>query len=135
MARIVTVQPEGWPRPSGYANGVIASGRVLHVAGQIGWDASGRFAGEDLLAQFAQALRNVVTVVRAAGGEPSDIARMTAYLTDLDAYRRDLPAFGRAYRDVMGRHYPAMAFVGVSGLVEARALVEIEATAVLPEEP
>ncbi|MBM4376470.1 MAG: RidA family protein [Deltaproteobacteria bacterium] len=135
MARIETVQPEGWPRPSGYANGVIASGRVLYVAGQIGWDATGAFVGDDMLAQFRQALSNVLAVVRAAGGEASDVVRLTAYLVDLDAYRRELRGFGVAYREIMGKHFPAMAFVGVAGLVEPRALVEIEATAVLAEEP
>jgi enamine deaminase RidA (YjgF/YER057c/UK114 family) len=135
MARIETVEPEGWPRPRGYSNGMVASGRVLYVAGQIGWDASGAFVGDDMLSQFRHALANVLTVVRAAGGEATDVVRLTAYLVDLDAYRSDLRGFGAAYREIMGKHFPAMAFVGVAGLVEPRALVEIEATAVLAEEP
>ncbi len=135
MARIEVVQPEGWPRPPGYANGIVASGRTLYVAGQIGWNAAGTFAGDDMLSQFKQALANVLVIVRAAGGEPADIVRLTAYLVDLDAYRRELRAFGLAYREVMGKHFPVMAFVGTVGLVEPRALVEIEATAVLSETP
>ncbi|MBM4358499.1 MAG: RidA family protein [Deltaproteobacteria bacterium] len=135
MARIETVLPEGWPRPPGYSNGVVASGRVLYVAGQIGWDAAGTFVGDDMRSQFKQALANVLAVVRAAGGEATDVVRLTAYLVDLDAYRSDLRGYGLAYREVMGKHFPAMAFVGVSGLVEPRALIEIEATAVLPERP
>lgn len=135
MARIETILPDGWRRPPGYANGIVASGRVLYVAGQLGWDTSGVFAGEDLLSQFKQSLFNVLTVVQAAGGHATDVVRLTAYLVDLDSYRRDLLGFGLAYREVMGKHFPAMAFVGVSGLVEPRALVEIEATAVLAEKP
>ncbi len=132
-ARIETVLPEGWPRPSGYANGMVARGATLFVAGQIGWGSTQQFAGDDLLSQFRQALKNVVAVVEAAGGKPSDVVRLTVYLTDLAAYRASLKAFGACYREVMGKHFPAMAFVGVAGLVEPRALVEIEATAVLEE--
>lgn len=133
MARIESVLPEGWPRPPGYSNGIVASGRVLYVAGQIGWDETFTFVGDDMLSQFKQALSNVLAVVRAAGGDATDVVRLTAYLVDLDAYRRDLRGYGLAYREVMGKHFPAMAFVGVSGLVEPRALIEIEATAVLSE--
>ncbi len=132
-ARIETVLPEGWPRPKGYANGMVARGRTLFVAGQIGWDEAGRFAGDDLASQFRQALANVVAVVAAAGGGPGDIVRLTVYLSDLAAYRAGLKAIGAIYREVMGKHFPAMAFVGVAGLVEPRALVEIEATAVLED--
>lgn len=133
MARIESVLPEGWPRPPGYSNGIVASGRVLYVAGQIGWDETFTFVGDDMLSQFKQALSNVLAVVRAAGGDATDVVRLTAYLVDLDAYRNDLRGYGLAYREVMGKHFPAMAFVGVSGLVEPRALIEIEATAVLSE--
>jgi enamine deaminase RidA (YjgF/YER057c/UK114 family) len=114
---------------------VVVRGATLFVAGQIGWDAQQHFVGEDLVSQLAQALRNVVTVVEAAGGRASHIARLTIYVTDLDAYRNNLKAIGASYREIMGKHYPAMALVGVAGLVEPRARVEIEATAVVPEEP
>jgi enamine deaminase RidA (YjgF/YER057c/UK114 family) len=129
------VQPEGWPPPLGYANGICSLGRgerVLFVAGQVGWRSDGAFPSDDLGEQFAQALDNVLAVVRAAGGEPSSIARMTVYVTDLDAYRSGTRAIGQAWRVRMGRHFPAMALVGVAGLVEKRAKVEIEATCILP---
>jgi enamine deaminase RidA (YjgF/YER057c/UK114 family) len=125
------VQPEGWPRPRGYANGVVATGRTLYVAGQIGWDASEQIVGDDLVSQFRQALVNVLAVVTTAGGRAEDIVRMTIYCTDLPAYRSGAAAIGAAWREVLGKHYPAMALVGVAGLVEPRAKVEIEATAVL----
>jgi enamine deaminase RidA (YjgF/YER057c/UK114 family) len=131
------VQPEGWPPPLGYANGLSTLGRgerVLFVAGQIGWRPDGTFATDDLGEQFAQALDNVLAVVTAAGGEPRNIARMTVYVTDLDAYRSGTRAIGQAWRARMGRHFPAMALVGVAGLVEKRAKVEIEATCILPPE-
>ena len=127
------VEVPGWPTPKGYANGVIARGRTLFVAGQVGWDAEGKFHSDDLAEQFAQALDNVIAVVRAAGGGPESIARMTIYVTDLDAYRASLAAIGRAWRPRLGKHFPAMALLGVSGLVELRAKVEIEATAVLED--
>jgi enamine deaminase RidA (YjgF/YER057c/UK114 family) len=107
---------------------------VLFVAGQIGWRPDGKFITDDLAEQFAQALDNVLAVVSTAGGEPSSIARMTVYVTDLDAYRSSTRAIGQAWRARMGRHYPAMALVGVAGLVEERAKVEIEATCILPRE-
>ncbi|WP_437579452.1 RidA family protein [Sorangium sp. So ce887] len=124
------VQPVGWPAPRGYANGVVTRGTTLHVAGQIGWDAaSGQIQSDDLAEQFAQALDNVLAVVAAAGGEPGDVARMTVYVTDLEAYRSSRAAIGAAWRARFGKHFPAMALVGVAGLVEPRALVEIEAVA------
>ena len=131
------IQPEGWPTPLGYANGMCSLGqgeRVLFVAGQVGWRSDGAFHTDDLAEQFAQALDNVLAVVRAAGGEPGSIARMTVYVTDLDAYRSGTRAIGQAWRARMGRHFPAMALVGVAGLVEKRAKVEIEATCILPPE-
>ena len=129
------VLPEGWPRPKGYSNGVIApaGGQLLFVAGTIGWDTEERLVGEGFVDQFRQALRNVVAVVEAAGGEVAHIARLTIYVTDREAYTRDLRAVGEAYREEMGKHFPAMALLIVAGLVERGALVEIEATAVLPE--
>jgi enamine deaminase RidA (YjgF/YER057c/UK114 family) len=128
-----TVEVPGWPRPKGYANGVIATGRTLHVAGQIGWNAEQRFEHHDLLAQFGQALDNVLAVVRAAGGAPESVVKMTVYVTDLAAYRAIGPALGPVWRARFGKHFPAMALVGVTGLVEQEALVEIETIAVLAD--
>jgi len=110
---------------------MVGSGRILFVGGQIGWTAEQKFVAETFLEQFAQALDNVIDVVRAAGGEPSDIAEMTIYVTCLDAYREAGKALGSLWRQRLGTHYPAMALVGVSGLVEPQALVEISATALL----
>jgi len=127
------IQPAGWKRPSGYSNGVVASGKLLLVAGQIGWNpATCTFETDAFIKQFELALANVVTVVRTAGGQPADIARLTVYVTDKKQYLADLPAIGAAYRAHLGKHFPAMALVQVSALVEDRALVEIEATAVIP---
>lgn len=126
------VQPPNWPRPRGYANGVVAQGRTVFVAGQIGWNEREEMQS-GFVAQFRQALDNVVAVVRAAGGRPEDIVRVTAYVTDLDAYRAGLGEIGSAWRAILGKHFPAMALVGVAGLVHPEALVEIEATAVLEE--
>jgi enamine deaminase RidA (YjgF/YER057c/UK114 family) len=124
------VQPEGWAEPRGYANGMVAEGRLVFVAGQIGWNAEGRFESDDFVEQVAQALRNAVAVVAKAGGRPSDIARMTWYVTDKQEYLAAQEAIGRVYREVIGPHYPAMTLVVVAGLLEDRAKVEIEATAV-----
>ena len=127
------IEPEGWARPSGYANGVGAEGEVLAVAGQIGWNpATCRFESDDLVAQTRTALENILTVVRAAGGSPEHVVRMTWYIVDRDAYNAELRALGAVYRDLFGRHYPAMTLVVVAALLEPRARVEIEATAVLP---
>jgi enamine deaminase RidA (YjgF/YER057c/UK114 family) len=125
------LQPPGWPRPKGYSNGIEAEGRLVFVAGQIGWDETGRFA-PDFAGQFEQTLRNIVAVLAEAGLGPQHVARMTWYITDKAAYVRDLPLVGQIYRQVMGRAYPAMAVLMVSALVEDDALVEIEATAVAP---
>lgn len=130
---IVFVNPEEWPRPLGYSNGAVVHGRTLFVAGQIGWNERGEFESDDLAEQFARALDNVLTVVRAAGGAPEHVAKMTVYVTDLDAYRTSLRAVGQAWRARFGKHFPAMALVGVAGLVERRAKVEIEAVCELPE--
>ncbi len=124
------LQPPDWPAPRGYANGVAARGETVFVGGQIGWDAEGRFA-EGLAAQVGQALQNIAAVLAAAGGAPTDIVRLTWFVCDVDAYNAELSAIGQAYRAVMGKHFPAMSVIGVSRLVEAQALVEIEATAVL----
>jgi enamine deaminase RidA (YjgF/YER057c/UK114 family) len=128
---IRTVTVEGWPRPRGYANGVAATGETLWVAGQIGWTPEGVFERKDFIGQFDQALANVLAVVTAAGGTADKIVRLTVYVTDLDAYRSSLKEIGEVWKARMGRVFPAMALVGVAGLVEREALVEIEATAVL----
>ena len=126
------LQPPGWAQPLGYANGIVMEGRVVFVAGQIGWNADGVFETDDFAAQVRQALNNVVAVLAEAGGTPRDIARMTWYITDKQEYRAALREIGRAYREVIGAHYPAMTLVQVAALLEDRAKVEIEATAVLP---
>ncbi len=128
------VHPAGWASPRGYANGVVARGHTVFVAGQIGWDpVSGAFASDELAAQVEQALANVAAVLRAAGAEPHHVARMTWYITDKGAYLASLREIGRVYRAVFGAHYPAMSVVVVAGLLEDRARVEIEATAVVPD--
>ena len=129
---LTELQPPGWERPKGYANGMMGSGRFVLTGGQIGWDAEHRFA-TGLVAQVRQTLANIVEVLAAAGAGPEAIARLTWYVTDIEDYRRSGKALGLAYRDVMGRHFPAMAVVGVTALVEPEALVEIEATAILPD--
>jgi enamine deaminase RidA (YjgF/YER057c/UK114 family) len=131
---VQAVDVPGWPRPKGYANGTITEGRLLHVAGQIGWK-DGKFEHRELAGQFGQALENVVAIVRAAGGAPEHIARMTVYVTDLDAYRSNLAGVGEAWRKHLGKHFPAMALLGVAGLVEREAIVEIEAVAALDPLP
>jgi enamine deaminase RidA (YjgF/YER057c/UK114 family) len=132
--RLAIVQPEGWAQPQGYSNGVAGHGRLVFVAGQVGWDpVTGAFAGDDLAAQAARALANVVAVLRAAGAEPRHVARMTWYVTDRAEYLAARPAIGAAWREVMGRHYPAMSLLVVHSLLEERAKVEIEATAVVPD--
>ena len=128
---VEAVQPEGWPAPKGYANGIVAEGRLLFVGGQIGWTPDGTFA-DGFLPQVEQALRNIVAVVEAAGGKPENIARLTWYVTDVELYRVSAKDLGPVYRSVIGRHFPAMALVQVVALVEREALVEIEATAVVP---
>lgn len=125
------VQPEGWARPRGYSNGVLAEGRVLAIGGQIGWSGQQVFEAHDFVGQFGQALANIVAVVQAAGGAPRDVIRMTVYVTDLGEYRASLSALGAVWKQHFGRHYPAMALVGVTGLVEHEAKVEIEAWAAL----
>lgn len=126
-----SIQPEGWPRPSGYSNGVAGSGETLFVAGQIGWNERGEFASDDFLAQARQALANVVAVVRAAGGTPQNIVRMTWYVTDKHEYLRASRELGSVYKEIIGAVYPAMTLVQVAALLEDRAKVEIEATALL----
>lgn len=127
------LQPEGWAPARGYANGVAAEGRLVVTAGQIGWNpATGAFETDDFVAQTAQALRNVAAVLAEAGATPEHLVRLTWYVTDRDAYLAGVRELGAAYREILGRHFPAMAVVIVAGLLEPRALVEIEATAVIP---
>ena len=126
------IQPDGWSRPKGYANAVVAEGRLLFIAGQIGWDAEGVFPSDDFVAQARQALRNVLTLLHAAGAEPAHLVRMTWYVTDRQEYLRRSKELGAAYREILGAVYPAMTAVEVSALIEARAKVEIECTAVIP---
>ena len=125
------LQPPEWPRPPGYSNGIAAEGQTIFVAGQIGWDASGRIA-DGLTAQVEQALSNILTVLAEAGAGPQHITRLTWFVTDIDQYREQAKAIGPGYRRNMGKHFPTMSVIGVSSLVEPNALVEIEATAVLP---
>lgn len=127
------VHPAGFPPARGYSNGITAHGRTLFVAGQVGWEPDGTFASDELIPQFSRALDNVLAVVRAAGGEPGHIAQMTIYVTDMAAYRAAAGPLGAVWRERMGRHYPAMALVAVSELVDPRARVEIQAIAVLEE--
>lgn len=126
------ILPTGWPRPKGYANGVIAEGKMLFIAGMVGWDAQGEFHSDDFAAQARQALENVVAVLREAGGRPEHIVRMTWYVTDKREYIAAVRAVGAAFRELIGSYNAAMTAVEVKALLEDRAKVEIEATAVLP---
>ena len=126
------IEPAGWARPRGYSNLVAATGRQLFLAGQIGWNERLEFTADDLVGQARQALQNVVTLLEAAGARPEHVVRLTWYITDRAAYLNAGPALGAAYREVMGKHFPAMSAVQVAAVIEARALVEIEATAVIP---
>uniref|UniRef100_E6PDH1 Endoribonuclease L-PSP n=1 Tax=mine drainage metagenome TaxID=410659 RepID=E6PDH1_9ZZZZ len=126
------IEPAGWAPPSGYANGMLASGRFLAIAGQVGWDARQQLVSNDFLAQAEQAMRNISEVLRTAGGAPEHLVRMTWYVLDAAEYRANAKALGAAYRELFGSHYPAMTLIVVAGLLEAGARVEIEATAVLP---
>ena len=125
------LQPPGWPRPKGFSCGVAAEGTMIFVSGQIGWDQHGRFPASDVAGQVRQALRNVVTIVAEAGAGPHHVTRLTWYITDKREYLAAQREIGEAYREVMGRHFPAMSVVGVAALLEEEAKVEIEATAVV----
>jgi enamine deaminase RidA (YjgF/YER057c/UK114 family) len=125
------VQPEGWPRPKGYANGMLAEGRVLVTGGVIGWDEHGVFA-PDFAGQTAQVFANIRAILAAGGARPEHLVRLTWYVVDMDEYTSNLKAIGKSYREIFGPHYPAMAVVQVVRLVEPAARLEIEATAVLP---
>lgn len=127
------LQPPGWLAPKGYANGIEARGRTIYVGGQIGWNAQQQFETDDFIAQTGQALRNIVEVLREAGAGPEHMVRMTWYITDRDEYNARLRELGPVYRDAMGKNFPAMTCVQVAALVETRAKVEIEVTAVIPD--
>ena len=127
------LQPPGWPRPKGYSNGISAKGRVIVTAGVVGWDEHEQFVETTLAGQFGQALRNILAILACDGAGPEHIVRMTCYVTSIAEYRSSLKEIGEAWKAIVGRHYPAMALVAVTALVEPAAKVEIEATAVVPE--
>ena len=131
MMRVL--QPAGWKQPKGYANGILAQGRMVFTGGMIGWNANEEFESDEFAGQAGQALRNVVAVLAEAGGKPEHIVRMTWYVTDKREYLASQKELGAAYKRIIGNHFPAMALVQVAALVEDRAKVEIEATAVLPD--
>jgi len=126
--------PAGWKAPVGYANGIAASGRLVFVAGQVGWDAEQRFQSEDISIQFQKALENVLAVLAEAGGRAEHICRITAYCCDKQAYLAARPGLGRTWRRLMGKHYPAMSMIFVTDLLDAPGKIELEAIAVIPQE-
>ena len=126
------LQPPGWARPKGFSNGIAATGKLVFIAGQVGWTGDGRWEARDFAGQFRQALANVLEVLKQAHGRPEHLVRLTWYVVDKREYLNSIKAVGEAYRELMGRHYPTMAVVEVSGLVEDEARLEIEATAVVP---
>jgi enamine deaminase RidA (YjgF/YER057c/UK114 family) len=128
------LQPQGWAPPAGYANGIAAQGTVVFVAGQVGWDAAQKFHSADIVPQFEQALRNVLAVLAEAGGRAEHICRITAYCCDKSAYLAARPQLGRIWKTLMGKHFPAMSMIFVSDLLDAPGKIELEATAVIPEE-
>lgn len=132
MTTHTIIHPEGWLPAKGYANGVLTKDGTLHIGGQIGWDANKQFASDGFVDQMHQALRNIVAIVEAAGGKASDVTRLTWFVTDKRDYLAHQVEVGAAYRDVFGKHFPAMSMLVVADLIEDRAVVEIEATAHLP---
>jgi enamine deaminase RidA (YjgF/YER057c/UK114 family) len=127
------LQPPGWARARGFSNGIAAHGRLVFIAGQIGWTGDGKWHARDFAGQFRQTLKNILEVLNEANGKPEHVVRLTWYVLDRQEYLDSLKAVGEAYRELMGRHYPTMAVVQVSGLIEPEARLEIEATAVVPE--
>jgi enamine deaminase RidA (YjgF/YER057c/UK114 family) len=127
------LQPPGWAKAKGFSNGIAASGKLVFIAGQVGWTGEGKWQARDFAGQFRQALQNIISVLKEANGEPQHIVRLTWYVLDKKEYLGALKEVGAAYRQLMGRHYPAMSVVQVGGLVEDEARLEIEATAVIPE--
>lgn len=127
------IHPEGWVKPSGYSHGMTATGRVIVTAGQVGWNPiNGAIESDDFTEQAAQALRNIVAILRAAGAGPEHLVRLTWFIVDRDAYMRARKSLGAAYREIVGQNFPAMSVIVVAGLLEERAVLEIEATAVVP---
>ena len=127
------LQPPGWARAKGFANGIAASGKLVFIAGQIGWTGEGKWEAQDFAGQFRQALKNIIEVLAQAGGKPQHLVRLTWYVLDKQEYLASLKDVGVVYRALMGRHFPTMAVVQVGGLIEPEARLEIEATAVIPE--
>ncbi len=132
MSHMRTLQPAGWKQPRGYSNGILTQGRMVFVGGQVGWDENEVFQSDDFIEQVRQTLKNIVAVLAEGGAGPEHIVRMTWYVTDKQEYLRSLKGVGAAYREIIGRHYPVMAMVQVLALIEDRAKVEIETTAVIP---
>ena len=128
------LQPSGWMKPKGYANGIAAEGRLVFVAGQVGWDETGTFRTHDFIGQVRQCLENTLAVLAEAGAGPEHVVRMTWYITDREEYLANLESMGRVYRELMGRHFPTMTMVEVTALIESEAKVEVETTAVVPTE-
>ncbi|RPE66616.1 enamine deaminase RidA (YjgF/YER057c/UK114 family) [Pacificibacter maritimus] len=128
------LQPDGWAPAKGYANGMMAEGKMVFTGGLVGWNAQQEWEHTDMVSQFRQTLENIVAVLAQAGAKPEHLVRLTWYITDKKEYNDNLRGFGAAYRDVIGRHFPTMAVVQVAGLMEDEARVEIEATAVIPHD-
>jgi enamine deaminase RidA (YjgF/YER057c/UK114 family) len=133
MSMMKILQPPAWARPKGFSNGIACTGQLVFIAGQVGWTGEGKWEARDFAGQFRQALQNIIAVLKEANGEPRHIVRLTWYVIDKKEYLASLGAVGAAYRELMGRHYPAMAVVQVGGLVEDAARLEIEATAVISQ--
>lgn len=133
MSGAHAINPPGWARPKGYSHAIVGRGTMVMVAGQIGWNAQQQFESDDFVTQLRQALTNTVAVLAAAGAKPEHVARMTWYVTDKQRYLAEIAEVGAAWRDIMGRTYPAMTLLEVSALVEDRALIEIESTAIIPD--
>lgn len=127
------LNPPGWPRPKGYSNGIVARGRMVFVAGMVGWTPEEKFETDDLTGQVRQALSNIVAVLKEAGARPEHIVRMTWFITDKDEYLNANKEIGAVYREIIGRHFPVMAVIVIKGLIEEGAKLEIEATAVIPD--
>lgn len=127
------LNPPGWPRPKGYSNGIVARGRMVFIAGMVGWTPDEKFETDDFAGQVRQALSNIVAVLKEAGAGPEHIVRMTWFITDKDEYLNAAKEIGAAYREIIGRHYPVMAVIVINGLIEEGAKLEIEATAVVPD--
>jgi enamine deaminase RidA (YjgF/YER057c/UK114 family) len=134
MSMMQILQPPGWARPKGFSNGIACAGRLVFIAGQVGWTGQGAWESRSFAGQFRQALQNILAVLKEAGGRPEHLVRLTWYVLDKKEYLESLKEVGAAYRELIGRHYPTMAVVQVSGLMEDEARLEIEATAVIPQE-